>query len=98
MCLIVRPANRTMRELGVFGYWFIGGGRETPSHLKRLAWMAWDRLIHNRADRWAYVSVYIPEAGSVEAGQALLSGLLRQLVPELESSTPGSPSPPAQPY
>ena len=96
MVLSVRPANHGMRDLGVFGYWFIGGGRETPYHLKRLAWMSWDRLAHNRADRWAYVSLYIPQAGTMESGRAQFSGFIRQLVPELTPSMPSPSSPPAR--
>jgi len=89
MCLTIRSATGTLRAQGVFGYWFVGGNRETPYHLQRLAWMAWSRVIHNRADRWAYVSVYIPQTGTVESGRTLLSRFIRQLAPEL------TPSPPA---
>lgn len=40
-----------------FAYWFIGHGRETPSHYWRMFWIAMDRLLHNVAYEWAYVSV-----------------------------------------
>lgn len=41
----------------IFAYWFVGKGRETPYHLKRLLWMASDRIFRNVAYRWAYIAV-----------------------------------------
>lgn len=40
-----------------FAYWFVGRGRVTESHLGRMAYMAIDRVFHNVAHRWAYISV-----------------------------------------
>lgn len=40
-----------------FAYWFIGRGRVTESHYERMAYMAIDRVLHNVAHRWAYISV-----------------------------------------
>lgn len=40
-----------------YAYWFVGKGRETPYHLERMFWMAWDRIFHNVAHRWAYIAV-----------------------------------------
>jgi hypothetical protein len=40
-----------------YAYWFVGKGRETPSHTQRMIWMATDRIFHNVAHRWAYISV-----------------------------------------
>lgn len=40
-----------------YAYWFVGSGRETPFHLERMFWMAWDRVVHNLAHRWAYIAV-----------------------------------------
>ena len=69
--------------MGLFGYWFIGGLRETPYHLMRLFWMSWDRLVHGRADRWAYVSVYMPGTGTSASGVDLLGAFIRSLAPLL---------------
>lgn len=56
-----------------YAYWFVGQGRETPSHLWRMFWLAWDRVVHGVAHKWAYVAVsgardegsdaYLEEAG-----------------------------------
>lgn len=40
-----------------YTYWFAGIGRETPSHLQRMFWMASDRLFRNESYRWAYISI-----------------------------------------
>jgi hypothetical protein len=41
-----------------FAYWFVGQKRETPSHLKRMFWLAWDRVWHGVAHRWVYIMVH----------------------------------------
>lgn len=46
-----------------YAYWFVTHGHETPSHLARLFWMAWDTLVHNTRTRWAYVSVAADSRG-----------------------------------
>ncbi len=63
-----------------FTYWYIAPGRETPSQWWLYAWMAADRLIHSRMDRWAYIAVahdYNPlhEDESLEKMRAFLAGL-----------------------
>jgi len=40
-----------------YAYWFVGKDRETPHHLERMFWMAYDRIVRNVAHRWAYLSV-----------------------------------------
>lgn len=44
-------------QSGYYAYWFVGQGRETPWHLMRMFWLAWDRVVHSVAHRWAYISV-----------------------------------------
>jgi hypothetical protein len=39
-------------------YWFVGDNVTTPSHFTRILLSNWDRVVHNRAHRWAYVSVF----------------------------------------
>lgn len=53
-----RDAEGTPLEMAsYYAYWFVGKGRETPSHIQRMIWMATDRIFHNVAHRWAYISV-----------------------------------------
>ena len=51
------PDGRQAEYLSYYAYWFVGKGRETPSHFMRMFWMASDRIFHNRSHRWAYISV-----------------------------------------
>lgn len=58
----------------LYAYWFAGGGHETPNHIRRLMWMAWDNLVHGVRPRWAYVSLQTPLAGNPhDAEQRLLT-------------------------
>jgi hypothetical protein len=40
-----------------YAYWFVGQDRETPSHYARMFWLAWDRVVRSKANRWAYIAV-----------------------------------------
>jgi hypothetical protein len=42
---------------GYYAYWFVGQDRETPSHYARMLWLAWDRVVHSRSHKWAYIIV-----------------------------------------
>ena len=41
----------------VFAYWFVSKGRETPDHLQRILWTAFDNIFRGVSQRWAYISV-----------------------------------------
>ena len=42
---------------GYYAYWFVGQGRETPSHYMRMLWLAWDRIVHSISHKWAYIAI-----------------------------------------
>jgi hypothetical protein len=42
---------------GYYAYWFVGQRRETASHYERMFWLAWDRVVHSVAHKWAYIAV-----------------------------------------
>ncbi len=42
---------------GYYAYWFVGRNRETASHYERMFWLAWDRVVHSVAHKWAYIAV-----------------------------------------
>jgi hypothetical protein len=53
-----RDENGEVQEhYGYYAYWFVGQGRETPSHYERMFWLAWDRVVHSVAHKWAYIAV-----------------------------------------
>jgi hypothetical protein len=74
-------------------YWFVGQNVTTPSEMERVLRSNWDRVIHNRAHRWAYVSVFSlitedlrPDGLNAEQTQALLVDFTGQIVPTFQIS------------
>jgi EpsI family protein len=74
-------------------YWFVGQNVTTPSEVERVLLSNWDRVIHNHAHRWAYVSVFSlitenlrPDGLNAEQTQALLVDFTKQIVPAFQIS------------
>lgn len=53
----IETAQGAYGYLSYYAYWFVGQNRETPDHYMRMFWLAWDRVVHSVAHRWAYISV-----------------------------------------
>lgn len=51
------PDGRTVSINTYYAYWFAGAGRETPYHMQRMFWMAYDRIFKNLSSPWAYISI-----------------------------------------
>jgi len=66
-----------------YAYWFVGKGRETPYHLERMFWMAWDRIFHNVAHRWAYIAVAGPRDLSSDRHVEQVREFIQQMYPYL---------------
>lgn len=54
---ILRTAEGDVPYSSYYAYWFVGQDHETPHHLSRMTWLAWNRVAHNKASRWAYIAV-----------------------------------------
>ena len=54
---IFKTAEGEVPYYGFYAYWFVGQKHETPYHLERMFWIAWDRVVNSEADRWAYIAV-----------------------------------------
>ena len=67
-----------------FAYWFVGPDRATPSYFARHLWPTLDRLLRNKASRWAYVAVLASEPLDTPESIRRLSVFLDQLMPALE--------------
>ncbi len=59
-----------------YAYWFVGKNRETAHHHMRMLLMASDRVLHNIAHRWAYISV----AGTRQIGSDDYQEQVREFV------------------
>jgi hypothetical protein len=57
-------------------YWFVGGDGVVGSHGRRLWRDAWNRVVHGRADRWAYVLMQTDAADGEAAALARMQGVL----------------------
>lgn len=66
-----------------YAYWFVGKGRETPSHIQRMIWMATDRIFHSVAHRWAYISVSGARDKDSDAYQQEVISFIHDLYPQL---------------
>ena len=75
--------SRLRQEWGYFGYWFVGSGRETPRHLVRMFWTAWDQLMHNVTHRWAYVAIIGNRSDDTDAYRQELADFVAQFYPQI---------------
>lgn len=68
----------------IMAYWFAGGGHETPDHFHRMAYIAWDNLIHGIRPRWAYISLQTSSLAKDGTAERRLVDFVRQLHPLLK--------------
>ncbi len=74
-------------------YWYVADNITTPSHAERNWISSWDRVVHNRDHRWAYVIAMSPimqtiSPGGLNAQQTrdMLTGFIRQIVPTFQKN------------
>lgn len=82
------PDGRVLSARTFFAYWFTGRGHETASHPVRMFWMAWDRIVLNRAYPWAYISIagVYDQPGEIPLHR--LDELVREIYPLLHAKRP----------
>lgn len=51
-------SGETAKARGLYLYWFVAEGRETPGQMQRMWWMAEDLLRSGKLQRWAYVAYW----------------------------------------
>jgi EpsI family protein len=77
-------------------YWFMGKDRVTASHIQRIVWNSFDRIVHNVNHRWAYITLTatLPRGGGAaaneEAARAAMRGFIGRLYPELRRPGAGA--------
>jgi hypothetical protein len=81
------PDGRRQVTESSYMYWFVGDNVTTPSHYTRMFLSNWDRIVHNRTHRWAYVIATAQITGG-DASQTcqMLSDFIRQAVPAFQKS------------
>jgi EpsI family protein len=65
-------------------YWFVGGDRIVASQGERMLLDAWNRIVHGRADRWAYVLLQTAAGDGEEAGLARIQSVLNSALPSFQ--------------
>lgn len=92
------PADHPESGAGTYAYWFLTDGKETPYHLRRLLWMAIDRIVHSRVDRWAYVGVSAARNPANQDHVQVVTQFLAQLYPLLKANNITTPDPLSPPH
>ena len=77
----VRTPRGTVAVPQLVAYWFIGGDTVVASHWERLAVDAWNRVVHARADRWAYVLMQTDARDGEAAALGRMQAVLNQTLP-----------------
>lgn len=62
-------------------YWFVGADEIVATHWQRLARDAWNRVVHARADRWAYVLMQTDASDGEAAALARMQAVLDATLP-----------------
>jgi EpsI family protein len=78
-------------------YWYVADDQTTPSHAERNWISSWDRVVHNRDHRWAYViamspitQTIRPDGMNADETRAMLKNFIRQIVPTFQKNELGS--------
>jgi len=70
---------------GVYVFWFVADGEETPNHNQFMRWLALDLLRKAVWQRWAYVSYFsVCEPGQEDATFARMGKVIAASVPEFQ--------------
>lgn len=54
------PDGSRQSVSGIYAFWFVANGEQTPDHYQRLWWLTRDLLTRGVLQRWAYVSYFAP--------------------------------------
>ena len=78
-----RTAEGIVPYYSYYAYWFVGQDRETPYHLGRMFWLAWDRVVRSTANRWSYIAVYGAREAEGTAYETDLIDFVQKVYPHL---------------
>jgi EpsI family protein len=72
-------------------YWYVADGISTPSRDERNWVSSWDRILHNRDHRWAYVIAMSlitqsirPDGLNADQTKSMLADFIREIVPTIQ--------------
>lgn len=80
----------------LFCYWFVGDGTTTASHAMRILLSSWDRVVHHKNHRWAYIAVSAPvlegfkQGGrNVEGTKRMIENFISEISPDIMKKSEG---------
>ena len=80
-----QPGGQKIKVDGVYVFWFVAGGDQTPSHFEMMKRLAMNLLRTGVLQRWAYVSYFSACApGQEDATFARMKQLITSSVPEFQ--------------
>ncbi len=91
---LLRVRHEVMTQRGrevvpqLVAYWFVGGDTVVATHWQRLARDAWNRVMHARADRWAYVLMQTNADDGETAALARMQAVLNETLPAFQPPAP----------
>jgi EpsI family protein len=76
-----------------YSYCFVGNGVTTSSHLMRLFLTSWDRVVHHKNHRWAYMAVSAPvlenfkkDGKNAQQTKQMISDFISEMAPQVMKS------------
>ena len=85
---------------GYYDYCFVGKGVTTPSHFTRLFLTSWDRVVHRRNHRWAYLAVSAPvlegfrkDGKNAQETEKMMTDFIMQMAPGVMKRNEENPAP-----
>ncbi|MGH7952816.1 MAG: exosortase-associated EpsI family protein [Limisphaerales bacterium] len=83
--MLQTPDGKKVAASGLYVFWFVADGEQTPSNYKRMWWLGRDLLTTGVLQRWAYISYFaICAPGKEDAAFARMKKLIAASVPEFQ--------------
>jgi hypothetical protein len=81
----VKTPNGNVEVPQLVAYYFVGGDVVVASHWDLIVRDAWNRLVHGRADRWAYVLMQTGASDGDAAALGRMQAILDQTLPVFQN-------------
>jgi hypothetical protein len=83
------PGGQRQNVSGIYVFWFVADGEQTPDNYQRMWWLGRDLLRTGVLQRWAYISFFsICAPGQEEATFERMKKLIAAAVPEFQFAPP----------
>jgi hypothetical protein len=84
------PDGQKQEVSGLYVFWFVADGEQTPDNFERMWWLGRDLLHTGVLQRWAYISYFAPCApGQEDATFERMKNLIAHSVPEYQKPPAG---------